>query len=179
MNRVYWHIYLMTSLTHFLPFWCKMCITVKFCRRYNLILKMVSVKIDCTYIVHDDDSLWTTSSRDFEQWFGKARKTERETCQRVKNHHYAAAEWLKIAEAIKLGCSDWGVWVLSRSETAESAEDSTAILSHIVSPDSHRVIKSDHHAGQRSRSKAEWTVYTVCSGAAFPLKSFYSIDCLC
>lgn len=36
----------------------------------------------------------------------REKEKELETCQRVKNHHYAAAERLKIADAIKLCCSD-------------------------------------------------------------------------
>ncbi len=57
------------------------------------------------------------------------REKELKTCQRVKNHHYTAAVQLKIADAIKLSCPDWGERVLSRSEKRIEPERWSAALS--------------------------------------------------
>lgn len=87
---------------------------------YNVIsLSNVCAKVNITYISRNESAQLGVQRR-----FQRERKRKKnglKTCQRVKNHHYAAAERLKIADAIKLRCSDWGEWILSRSETENRA----------------------------------------------------------
>lgn len=79
-------------------------------------------KVSITYISSNESAQLGVQQRfQRERKRKKKKKNGLTTCQRVKNHHYAAAERLKIADAIKLGCSDWGEWILSRSETENRA----------------------------------------------------------